>query len=54
MCGLFVLGGLITPTMDPINQTLVAVPMVVLYEVGILLARIGQRLRRRKPAPAAE
>ena len=50
----FILGGLITPTMDPINQTLVAVPMVVLYEVGILLARIGQRLRRRKPALAAE
>ena len=49
----FVAGAIITPTMDPINQTLVALPIIVLYEVGILLARLGQRLRRRKPAPAS-
>ncbi len=49
----FVAGAIITPTMDPVNQTLVALPIIVLYEVGILLARLGQRLRRRKPAPAS-
>lgn len=35
----FVLAAVITPTPDPLNQTLVAAPMIVLYEVGILLAR---------------
>ena len=43
----FVAAAVITPTFDPVNQTLVAVPIVVLYEVGILLARLGSRMRRR-------
>ena len=43
----FVAAAIITPTFDPVNQTLVAVPIIVLYELGILLARLGQRLRRR-------
>jgi sec-independent protein translocase protein TatC len=43
----FVAGAIITPTFDPVNQTLVAVPVIVLYEIGILLARIGERLRGR-------
>ena len=37
----FILGALITPTFDPINQALVAVPLIVLYEFGILLARFA-------------
>ena len=41
----FVAAAIITPTFDPVNQTLVAVPIMVLYEFGILLARLGQRLR---------
>ena len=45
----FVAAAIITPTFDPVNQTLVAVPIIVLYELGILLARLGQRLRRGKP-----
>jgi len=36
----FVLGALITPTLDPVNQTLVALPLIVLYLLSILLARI--------------
>lgn len=43
----FVAAAIITPTFDPVNQTLVAVPIIVLYEFGILLARIGHRLRGR-------
>ena len=41
----FILGALITPTFDPINQSLVAVPLIVLYEVGIWLARLAARRR---------
>ena len=43
----FVLGAIITPTFDPINQTFVALPIIVLYEAGVWLARIGGRQRRR-------
>ena len=44
----FILGALITPTFDPINQTLVALPIIVLYEVGIWLAKLGARQRNRQ------
>ena len=46
----FILGALITPTFDPINQTLVALPIIVLYEVGIWLAKLGARQRNRRRA----
>ena len=39
----FVLGALITPTFDPINQTLVAGPLIVLYEAGIWLSKLAGR-----------
>ena len=43
----FVLGAVITPTVDPVNQALVAIPLLVLYEVGIVLVRVlGQRESR--------
>jgi sec-independent protein translocase protein TatC len=35
----FVVAAVVTPTPDPFNQLLVAVPILVLYEVGVLLAR---------------
>ena len=52
----FVAAAMITPTFDPVNQTLVALPIIVMYEAGILLARLGHRLRGRgqprEPRPA--
>jgi sec-independent protein translocase protein TatC len=36
----FIVAAILTPTPDVFNQTLMAVPMIVLYEVGILVARI--------------
>ena len=39
----FVLGAIITPTFDPINQTMVALPIIVLYEVGVWLAWLARR-----------
>ena len=41
----FILGALITPTFDPMNQALVAVPLILLYELGIWLARLAARPR---------
>ena len=37
----FVVAAVVTPTPDPFNQLLVAVPILVLYEVGALLARLA-------------
>ncbi len=39
----FVLGAIITPTFDPLNQTLVAVPVILLFEFGILLSKLARR-----------
>lgn len=41
LVGCMIAAALITPTPDPFNMFLVAVPMYLLYEVGLLLARIG-------------
>ena len=41
----FVIGAVLTPTPDPFNQTLVAVPMYLLFEIGLLLARFVPKRR---------
>ena len=46
----FILGAVITPTFDPINQALVAGPIIVLYEVSVWLAKLAARGRRRSAA----
>jgi len=40
--GAFIIGAVITPTFDPINQALVALPLYILYEAGIILAKIAR------------
>ena len=42
----FILGAIITPTFDPINQTFVALPIIVLYEAGIWLAKLARLGRK--------
>ena len=37
----FIIGAIITPTPDPFNQTLVSVPLYMLFEIGLLLARLA-------------
>jgi len=39
----FILSAVITPTFDPVNQSLVALPLIILYEIGIWLAKLVQR-----------
>jgi len=43
----FVLGAVITPTLDPVNQTLIALPLIILYLLSILLARLFEK--RKEP-----
>lgn len=47
----FILAAIITPTFDPINQCLVAVPLIVLYEISIWLAKIVYRKREQAATP---
>ena len=46
----FILAAMITPTVDPVNQALVAGPLLVLYELGILLAWLARRSQRKPKA----
>jgi sec-independent protein translocase protein TatC len=45
---------LITPTGDPYNLLLLAIPMYLLYELGILLARFVPQRRTENPEPRTE
>ncbi len=45
---IFVAAAILTPTPDVVTQTLMALPMLLLYEVGIVAARFA---RKKKPAP---
>lgn len=38
--GAFVAAAIITPTPDPINQCMVAIPLYLLYEIGVLFSRV--------------
>jgi sec-independent protein translocase protein TatC len=40
-----VMAAAITPTVDPVNMLLVMAPLLVLYELGVILARITYRPR---------
>ena len=42
----FIAGGVLTPTPDAFNQALMAVPIIILYEIGILLSMIMQRRKK--------
>ncbi len=39
----FVLAAIVTPTVDPVTQTMVAAPVVVLFELGLLLTKLAAR-----------
>ena len=46
----FIVAAVLTPTPDMINQTLMAGPLCILYEIGIICARLAVR-KRKTPAP---
>ncbi len=47
----FILAAIITPTFDPLNQILVAAPLIVLYEISIWLAKLVQRRELKTAMP---
>jgi sec-independent protein translocase protein TatC len=48
--GAFIVAAILTPTPDPFNQCLMALPMYIFYEVGIISAGFFKK----KPAPGSE
>ncbi len=50
----FVIAALVTPTMDPINQAIIAIPLIILLELGILLARLVYKKKRDNPLASSE
>jgi sec-independent protein translocase protein TatC len=50
--GAFIVAAVLTPTPDAFNQALMAGPLIILYEIGILSARIFARGAKKPPAPA--
>jgi sec-independent protein translocase protein TatC len=48
----FVIAAMLTPTPDALNQAMMAGPLIVLYEVGIIAARVFGRKKAGTPAAA--
>jgi sec-independent protein translocase protein TatC len=42
----FIVGGILTPP-DPISQFMVAIPLLILYEIGILISASVAKKRRK-------
>ncbi len=50
---IFILAAVLTPGTDPVSQILLAIPLVVLYEVSILVSVISWRGRKKKEGAKA-
>jgi sec-independent protein translocase protein TatC len=53
LIGMFVVAAILTPP-DAVSQTIMAVPMYLLYEGGLLMARLMNRSRKTDDAAAGE
>jgi sec-independent protein translocase protein TatC len=51
--GVFVVAAVVTPP-DPISQTMLALPIILLYEISIWCVRLIERARRREDAAGAD
>ena len=49
-----IVAAIVTPTPDPVNMIIVMLPLYLLYEVGIILARIARIGREEEKEEAAE
>jgi sec-independent protein translocase protein TatC len=49
----FIIAAILTPTPDVVNQTIMAVPMIVFYEIGIQILVLLEKKRKREEEAAA-
>jgi len=50
----FIIAAIITPTPDPITQSIVAVPMLALYGISMLIALFSEKRKKQKAKEAQE
>ncbi len=50
----FIIAAIITPTPDPITQSIIAVPMLALYGISILIAFFSEKRKKQKAKEAQE
>lgn len=50
----FILAAIVTPTVDPMTQILIAVPAVLLFELGLVMMKLATRSRGKSPAVDAD
>lgn len=48
----YIAAAVISPTPDAINQTLLACPIVVMYQLGVMIIAIRHRIKQRQPQSA--
>lgn len=51
---MFVIGAILTPSPDAVSQIILSVPLVLLYEAGLLAGRIALRRRARAAPPSTQ
>ena len=44
----FILGAIITPTFDPVTQTIAALPAIFLFELGLILVKLSERSQAKR------
>lgn len=52
--GAFIAAAIITPTPDPLNQTIIALPIVAVYQIGVFLVLLSIRKQRKLVKQAAK
>lgn len=45
--GSFIVAAIITPTPDPINQTIIAGPVIIVYQIGVIIILVAHYKKRR-------
>jgi sec-independent protein translocase protein TatC len=48
LVGSFVLAAILSPTPDVVNQTILAAPLVVMYQIGVIIISLRHRSRQKK------
>jgi sec-independent protein translocase protein TatC len=50
---IFIAAAILTPSPDAFSQIMMAIPMMILYEVGIFVAKWGEKRKSKKESKEA-
>jgi sec-independent protein translocase protein TatC len=51
---ILIIGAIITPSPDPLSQSLIAIPLYVLYEISIFISVIETRRKEKRELEEAQ